>query len=382
MAITITQDITGIYPAYNNSYFKFTTGLTSPSYADITIAGGAYTNPFRIYPDTTGEFLFNFKDIIKAQFNADGFKDSFSDNGAANGKSIAQGYDTLDYSIIAYEVNAAGTIVDSEVYPFPSGTETLEFYKSAKQVGESVFANEAEVLAHSENGIDFYLTYFEGYPFTIDLKRLTATDSLVVKNLGTDVTAVPLIASTTDVFRLYIDNGGDNWTTNGFLPLVDVVNRLELKVNTVFKTNIYLKKVTGLENCDKGIFVKWFNNHGGYSYWLFDEFYTTKIKSKEKFQIASNDFGNVGALVNPILSGGYEAEERIIAKSQVDRNESKIVKDMLTSPSVQIWSAREPWQAATWIDCTVDGEYSVNTKKALNDISIVITLPELIIPNL
>ena len=204
----------------------------------------------------------------------------------------------------------------------------------------------------------------------------------MVKNLNTNVIAAGLTAASTNAFRLYIDKATSNWTTLAFLPLVDILNRLELKVNTVFKTNLNLKKVTGLEACDKGIYLKWFNNHGGYSYWLFDEFYTTTVRARERFRIAANDFSNVGSLTNPVLSGGFNAEERIMAKSQVDENEAYTVKDMFSSPSVQMWSSREPWVAGEWIDVNVSGTFNVSTKKKINDISVAITLPELITPSL
>lgn len=456
MAITITQGITGIYPAYNDSYIKFTTGLVSPTYANIaiTILGTDYT--FKIYPDLTGEFLFNFKDAIKAEFNTNGFKDANADDGGTQGKSIAGAYDTLAFRITAYDTpnvaseelngltaaltinaNAAGTfirttgsfvtdgfevgekftasgfsnagnnstfvidtittttntndtitVVDSTgmVTEGGSGDEVLtgyteyEFFKAVKQVGETVFSNEAEVLAYSTDGENFYMTYFEGYPFTIDLKRITAGDTIDVKNLNSGANATQLVAASTNSYRLYIDDGlGGVWNA---LPAFDILNRLEIKINSVFKTNIFLKKVVGNEDCGTGIYVKWFNNQGGYSYWLFDRFYKTNIKAREKFSIAANDFSNVGSLVNQTVSGGYSAEEIIVAKAKMDDNEAMVLKDLLSSPSVQVWSAREPWQVGEWIDVSVSGDYSVSTKKKLNDITVNITLPELVIPSL
>jgi len=370
MAITISQNVTGIYPAYNDSYIIFTSGLASPLYAEITITG--FANVFKIFPDASGVFVFNFKEAIKSVFNADGFKDANADGTGVNGKSIAGAYNTLTYDIEVFNISTSETDL----------ANVLTFYKSVKQVGEEVFTNEAEVLHHSLNGVDFYLTYFEGYPFTVDLKRLTAADSLVIKNLNTNVSGTALVAASTNAYRLYIDKATENWTTTSYLPLVDVVNRLELKVNTVFKTNLNLKKVTGIEDCDKGLYLKWFNNHGGYSYWLFDEFYTTRIRSRENYQVATNDFSNVGALVNTVTSGGFSGEEMITAKSILDVNEAMTLKDLLTSPSVQMWSQREPWKAGEWIDVNVSGNYQIATKKALNPISVTVTLPELILPTL
>jgi hypothetical protein len=56
---------------------------------------------------------------------------------------------------------------------------------------------------------------------------------------------------------------------------------IEVWVNGAFKANINIKRMES--NC--GIYLKWFNANGGYSYWLFDKFYsdTTNTKPLMKF---------------------------------------------------------------------------------------------------
>ena len=369
MAITITQSISGsIYPCYNDSYIKFTSGLTNPIYSEISVP--EYTNPFKVYPDLNNEFLFNFKDIIKAKFNANGFTDANS-NITTNGQSITGSYNTQDFTITSYTTSSNEVISGS-----------YEFFKAVKQVGESTFNNEAQVLAYSENGIDYYITYFEGFPFTIDLQRINSASTVNITNLNTNVTGSNLTASSTNSFRLNIDEATENWTSTDYLPLLDILNRLEVRVDDVFKTNINLKKVVGIQDCGGGIYVKWFNNQGSYSYWLFDEYYKTEIRPSKTYEVTNNSFTNVGSLVNPITNGGYDAEERLVVKSRFDSNEANTLRDLFSSPSVQIWSKRQPWQSGEWIDVMINGSFSSNTKKKLNDIQAIIKLPQLITPKL
>jgi len=365
--ITITQGINGIYPVYNDSYIKFESTLSAQTYAEITVP--EYTNAFKSYPDLDGEYLFNLKEIVKAKFNSNGFADTISQP-TGWGKSFTGTYDTQDLSIKVYNNATSETL---------TGT-TYEFFKSVKQIDEEIYTgNTAQILnvSSNDNGIDYALTYFEGYPFSFDLQRITSGEVINIKNLNTtdDVT---MTATSTDSFKVYVDKGSSNWTTTSYLPIMDIVNRLEIKVDGVFKTNLRLRRV---ENCN-GLYLKWFNNDGGYSYYLFEEFYTDRISRRVLNTIANNSFNNVGSLQSPTKVTGVEGTQSYNVKAVVDANDRKILESLYTSPSVQLYSKQEAYQVGTWFDVQISGNYSAATKKNKNEVRFSIILPELITPRL
>ena len=97
-----------------------------------------------------------------------------------------------------------------------TATLNYEFFRSVKQIGEKVFSNRLQLLSHSENGVDFALTYFEGFPFFTTLQRVihNSEKRILVKNKNNQTDSGQLATSKTGSFRLNIDRGeGFNWTS-------------------------------------------------------------------------------------------------------------------------------------------------------------------------
>lgn len=381
MAITFTKEPTGIYPAYNDSYIEFTSDLSANTKAVITVLGvtdSIYTlKDYTIYPNSVGKYLFNFKGIMKALYGLQGFNDKYSEtptNFPVNGfgESISGNYKIQSFTITVYN-NFTSEFVN----------KAYSFFKSVKQIGEAIYSNAYQILNCSTNGLDYNLTYFEGYPFAFDLLRVQNGGDIIIKNLNTNITADSIPATSTNTFRIYVDTGTYNWTTEDFLPITDTLNRLEIydgsSITPTAKTNITLKKVPS--KC--GVYLKWFNNDGGYSYWLFDEFHKTTLSASDLSTVATNKFYNVNeGFVAPTTLIGKRGKEQMKLDTQVDRNESINLQSLFTSPSVQMWSSQEPFNDGNWINVLVSDKYELSNKKDINKIGITIDLPELITPTL
>ncbi|OAB78788.1 hypothetical protein [Cochleicola gelatinilyticus] len=394
MAITFTKQPIGIYPAYNNSYIEFTSSLVGDNKAvinvvDVGILSIYNSNSFTIYPNVSGKYLFNLKDIIKAKFNKYGFDDLYSETPTADamdgfGESIEGTYLQQLISITVSNDSQTDTI-----------NKTYYFFKGVKQFSElsdeitfspetQIINSNPEILNISENNIDFSLTYFEGFPFAFDIKRVLQNNEIVIKNLNTGVIADTLEANSNNAFRIYVDTGTINWNTTEFLPLTDTLNRLEIYKldglnNTSNKTNLNLKKYPS--KC--GVYLKWFNNQGGYSYWLFDEFTKYSLSAKDLKSVASNNFRNVNeGLVAPTKLIGKKGSESVRLKSRVDANEDKLIQSLFTSPSVQMYSSSQPYVNGKWINVEVSNKYENSNKKLTNNVEVTIDLPDLITPTL
>lgn len=361
MAITIKKEPTGIYPAYNDSFIHFTTSLTGTTEATIEIEN-VNTKPFLIYPNLNGCFIFNLKELVKSRFNKNGFDDPYTTYPSEWGKSIEGSYLTQNINITDYGVGVTGT----------TNSRSYEFFKSVKQIDEVVYNNNCQILNHSNNGVDYNLTYFEGYEFSFDLQRVNKDNTVQIKNLNNELLSDVLVASRTDSFRLYIDKSSSNWSTSNYLPLSDNVNRLEIYENNTFKTNLNLKKVPA--KC--GVYIKWFNNDGGYSYWLFDEYYKTTTKAKKLKSVNTNSFNNVNdGLVAPSTLIGKEVSETIKVKSTIDDKEAELLKSLIASPSVQMYTSQTPYVSGKWLNVEINDTYTISNKRALNQAKFTIELP-------
>ena len=362
MAITITKEPEGVYPAYNDSYIEFTSDLANNIYAEITaFPSGTFPNVFIIYPDADGVYIMNLKEIVKVVLNENGFEDSnyFTD---AYWKSISG---ILLEQEIEIEVFSAITSEDDDY--------TYDFFKAVKQIGESIFDNEFQLLTFSRDGVNHSMSYFEGFPFHFDILQVTAVNEITIKSLNTGVETQVMIPTTSESFRINVDKGeGNNWTSDNILPLIEGLNRLEIYEDGVFRSNLNLYK---RKKCS-GVYLKWFNRNGGFSHFLFDEYYIDQTNSSEMGKILNNEFNNISDATGIFKSTGKEASGRLVIKAKYQSEDYENLKDIFRSPLVQMFTANEANVSGTFIDVSVEGNIAFSNKRLKNNITMVVELPE------
>ena len=364
MAITITKQPSGIYPAYNDSYIEFTSDLANNNRAEISaLPLVTFPNVFEIFPDASGKYIFNLKEVAKTILNANKFDDdNFFDD--AYFKNISGLYLLQEIDIEVFNDSTSETL-----------NKNYQFFKSVKQVGEQIFANEYQLLSNGRNGLDYYLTYFEGFPFHFDLQRVQDAKIITIKNMNTDVTSNDMLTTANSAFRLNVDRSeGRNWTLDNFLPLIEGLNKLEIYEDGDFKTNVFLKK----KKVCNGIYLKWFNADGGFSHYLFHEFTTEEIKGKDIAFVGSNDFLNVGNLNSDVRSIGRQASNTLKIKIKCDANEAQQLKSLYTSPFIQIYTSRNENVKGEFINVSIQGVFNPKNKKSNNEFVLTVILPEMI----
>jgi len=378
MAISFTKQPTGVYPVFNESYIEFTSTLANNNRATITLNENLLVigDYFEIYPNKDGVYQFNLKEIISEKLTQNGFVDQWSET--PSNQNINTFGETIDGSYLSQEltIRVYSNITNESVI------KTYNFFKYVVQVGEGYNFNTSRICNPSKNKFDYNITYFEGYPFAMDMMRVSNNIDISIKNNNTGFISDTISTSELNTFRLYVDTGTSNWTTQGFLPLNDILNRLEIRaksgLGTFVTSNVNLKKISS--KC--GVYLKWFNNQGGYSYFLFDEFYKNNIKSNQLKLISNNQFNNANELKNLTSPIGKEGYESLVINANVDENESYFLKNLFTSPSVQMWSQNEPFIEGEWIDVELSGSYETNNKSSKNKITVTLDLPKLLTPTL
>lgn len=366
MAITILKEPSGIYPAYNDSFIEFTSSLTGTYKAEVIVLPRTiFKNSFTIFPDLEGKFLFNLKEVVKVMFNTKGFEDfNFFEGGFS--KSISGLYLLQSVTIEAF------SLTNSE-----SLSMDYEFFKSVKQIDEKNFDNPFQLLTKSENGIDYFLTYFEGFPFHFDIQRVVYEEgkTIKIKNTNTNIFSPSVVAQATGAFRFNIDSSdSQNWTSGGFLPLTVGLNKLEIYENNEFKTNLFLNKK---KKCS-GVYLKWWNTEGGFSHWLFDEFFSEKIQGKDIDLINSSFFNNVGNLDSDVRTIGKQASRTLKIKTRCNEEEAKVLKSLIYSPSIKMYSSKEANVKGYFFNVQVEETFESKNKKGNQDFSFTVQLPQII----
>lgn len=366
MAITITKQPEGIYPAYNDSFIQFSSDLADNNKAEITVDPIAiFPNVFVLYPDIDGNYLFNLKEAVKVILNENGFEDSnyFTD---AYWKSISGLYLLQDITI-----KVLSDIASEQV------NKSYEFFKAVKQVGQNIHANPFQLLTYSPDGVDHSMTYYEGFPFNFDIQRViyAADKVLTVKNLNTGIVSDDMPVTSTGAFRMNVDRGGgNNWTSGNILPLIVGVNRLEIHENGAFRSNLLLTK---RKECS-GIYLKWFNSEGGYSHFLFNRYFIEAVRGQDMGTVLNSDFNNIEDVTGSLLSTGKEASRSFVVKAKYNSSEYENLKDIFTSPLIQIYTSFQAYIEGRYIDVSVNGTFNNSNKRGNNEIVLNIDLPEMI----
>lgn len=94
------------------------------------------------------------------------------------------------------------------------------------------------------------------------------------------------------------------------------------------------KSVEYNADCCRGIYVKWLNRYGYYSYWLFPDRYTRERSADEYYKVAQNIFDSNRD--GSHRSAGFEAEDIITIRDKVSRKYIGMFADLVSSPEVQI----------------------------------------------
>src|SRR5690625_1569384 len=230
------------YPAYNNTVvrFKVTDEEATPTISTITVGGVS----FEVYPDSNGEFYFNFKNIIPSLIN----KSNFADNvPPPNGNWLQTDPD------LYHELTAEFTFILEEGEP-EEASMTLPFLKSVLQKGQRRHVNsDIRPLDHSISQLS-QVTYFEGMPFDVSIYSDTERE-VTIRNAKTQMQVTRTFEK--GVNRLFISSGA-NKAPESFendVPLYIGVNDLEFIVDGDVRFTLQVDK----KPAECGQLLKWFN---------------------------------------------------------------------------------------------------------------------------
>ena len=313
----------------NNRIVEFSSDYVElANYCDITITG---LNPIRIYPLPDNSFWFNFKSYISSLLRD--YQDDLDisvtpldiDTFVKNWDKVYY-TDEIDFNITF----ADGFEEDTQVTPFVLlGSEQPYNYKKGMTVENNARLMLSPLKISTTN--KWYLKYWDGYPFDFGytLQRgVTATTQTITNN--TNAIESPDINFLQTINRVVVSDGDTTQSLELYLPLVDGYNELE------FDDNNFIDLYKEPAGC--GVYLKWINQYGGYSYWLFNEFYQVN-KSTRSLGVINNDFFNLEDTLSQTKQLGKDSSDTwIIFSDDLKPNDMNIVKGILTSPKVYLFT--------------------------------------------
>ena len=365
--ITFSKDLLTLNPAYNDSIIQFeSTTITGATRAMITIEGMSFVS----VPNNE-KFTFNFKEIIKSIINTNRLEDTIipdlSDEFLYPDGNIVK---TFQVDITVFNLTSNESITKN--YKFSRSVEQLMNYKRLININAPI-----KILLPTQNFIDYTVRVFEGYPFDFGIYGIGAWQTYYFKNLTTNQRTGDLVNNHNHVTRVFLSDGANSTTELDVLVQSSTLNKLELWVDDNFTANINILKMES----DCGIYLKWLNSRGSYSYWKFNSVYKSTITPKtiDDFEGRYDNLQNLTATSYLI---GKTATQTIAVESNYTDDDANYLADLVTSPHVQMYSHTTPFnqqQEFDFIGVKVSDTAFIplDTKRNKNKMKLTITLPAL-----
>ncbi len=374
MAIVFNKElsVSRVALAFNNNVVEFySDGLLSPVNANISVGGQTVT----IYPNPSGVFRYNFKELIISIMNVDNYKDDL-DIDIEN----AYTYDWSDKIYLSGDVvttiNFANetTDVDTRSITWLSGYVNLQEWKNSYPA-LSLVTNGIKLLQADNSDANYRnkIAYWSGYPFDVTLYNNENAINVTNNTNGLDY---DFDTDQYNITRLAFSDGRTTETIEDVLPLASGYNDLVFSSST---SNFNVELYKDSAKCLNGTYIKWINKFGGYNYWLFpkgEDVLTTKSKGN-----LVNDFNNLEDTISPYVSLGKESGNSInVTQKRIKEAYKNLLVDLLDSAKVYLFTGT-PFSQNTfndWIEVEVKaGNYTVdNSRSDLYTFSLEFGLPK------
>lgn len=331
MPISYLKDIseTNYLFSHNNNVVEYITDSTEViTNSTITVNSSVIT----LYPSPTGSFYFNLKELITSLINQTNYTDDLETD-------LDSSY-VYEWSSRVFLSAAVDITINFDNDTSESDSKTLLFLLSAvnlrdynKRFPYSVDVDNGILLQPLVEGSNntYYAKYFAGYPFDVTCSK--EGSGLNINN-ATNGLDFDFDVSSIDRFpRIVFSDGRTTSTIEDVLPLVEGLNLLDFDSDLTERFFLNLEKEVG---CD-GIYIKWLNKSGGYSYWLFKN--NNGIRGYKEKGYLNNDFNNLEDTINPEVSLGIDSKDTInLYDSILTEDQKNLIATMLDSPKIYLFT--------------------------------------------
>lgn len=369
-----TIDYNKLRPAFNNDIIEFYSTTEQPTYAGIT---GQGLNLI-LYPNPNGYFRINMKEYVKGLMNA-----KFNDNLETSLQSpnpesfVYTSEDGTDNGVylglrVTFTINFEDDTTESATYDLSwiAAVQQIEDYKPMSKLGVNILSP-----FKAETANKHYIKYWQGYPFDVSIYY----DSLYLKlKNNTNLLSADFEV---DIYinRFFFSDGRTDETIEDVLPISDGFNEIRILPEGEEHENdkfLIVDKVP----YDCGVYLKWFNPMGGYSYWLFENTAEIERSVKETGSI-NTDFYNIeNSRGNEVITGKESRDEVKVSYQLATEDERDIIKTIIDSPKIYLFTGKPYSQNSykNWIEITLKTSRVTikNPKEKLTNFSLEFELPK------
>lgn len=346
--------------AFNNSVIKFETDSGTPKLSTIEVAGFTFT----IFPDASGEFYYNFREVVQVLINQNLFSDEVEIESAS--KFLYQD-STLYYNLEA-TISIEKTDSTSE-----SVTKSWPFIKSVNQFDRGRYENPGLMLLHPGEASLFRLTYFEGWPFDVSVYS-SEVRTVTIRSKRTGQSTNQTLQK--GVNRIFISNGeNDKLGFENVLPLYNGVNELEFLDGGSLQFTLLLNK----KSSECGQLIKWFNQAGGWSYWLLQPLYIQELKASTQERINTDFESLYDSVGNYSITGRSTEKAREYVSGLMDAYERNVFEEMISSPKVYYYNSglAQRFEKTNFIEVeATGGTFKSGNKANLEEYKVKLEFPK------
>lgn len=365
MAITFTKSIstTEFLNAFNHNVVEFSSDDVLDS---VKCEVNINSIDFEITPDDDNVFTFDFLEAVSTFAAENRFADDIIPDEDIEADT------TLQYS---YEVTYTITFSDDST---EDTAKTYVFLRSVEQIANvsNRLITEQQVLTPTD------LTFFNGYPFDVahySDGNITATNT--VTGATTVFTSVQgttdriffsdgtALASPASAFedRVTTDSGTyeENSCFTSFAGgLINIgYNNITLVDSTTITLDILLKDICS------GVYLKFANKKGGYSYWLFNSIYKDKMTVKT-IDIYNTDFDSIdNTYTTELVTKRQPTFTKDLVANSLTQSQMSQIEDILDSPRIEMYNGDkgDAQSVSSWQTVTVKSASQIikNTKHSL-----------------
>jgi hypothetical protein len=342
--ITFTTGLpeTTVLNAFNNNVVEYYSDHSSTAIKSvITLLG----KDFEITPNTNGVFHFNFKELVKRLINENYFRDTIEPD--VNLSFVYEDQTVYREIQVEYKIEFVDATFETTIknYKFLKSVEQLENFRKNLVNTENTKLSILTPFRDSSSKT-YFSTYFFGYPFDVSIYS-DQIRTITIENKNTQLSTT--IDLTKGVNRLYLSDG-DHFSFENLLPLYYGINELEFRINTNEHITLFLKKVES--KC--GVYLKWFNNEGGWNYFLFD---SSKSKRRVKsIGVLDNDFENmIDTKESEIQMGVNSSDSLKMYANRLHEYEKEIINGLSESPKIYKYlnSMFQKFKKTDWINTSI-----------------------------
>lgn len=316
---------------------------------------------FDITPDPSGKFTYNLKEVVKTLINTNNFRDSLVPD-LHNDNYVQEDPNAYLAVSVTYRISFDGGSTESisRNYKFVKAVhQPIKFLDNVIDTVSDKITILSPYEAYSKKS--FYMPYFDGMPFDFNLYS-NAARNIVITNKTVNLSeTIPVVNG---VNRIFVSGGDRDWVKDSFLPLIYGVNTLEIAIegSPLDVITLYLER----HEPDCGLYFKYHNQHGGYSYYRCNRIYTEDVRTRT-IQAMAPIFKSIEEnFESNFIFGKDSSKVANLLIELKDRRGQSYLEEILDSPRVEMFVQHQYTRAdaTSWLGVRVlDGTFETKNTK-------------------